>query len=125
MMRRASSQPTCSRWALEPNSARARWNLPSRAPFRYSRTVVCMDSPEMSAYHERLARESRDQRRNLAYLEGVFAFILLITTLLAWENHPRTVADPHRPGSTIVHEVSHTMGAVTYPAGVLIRSEER
>ncbi|HSN02565.1 MAG TPA: hypothetical protein VLS91_03680 [Acidimicrobiales bacterium] len=77
------------------------------------------DSPERSQWHARVAAERDRQRRTLVRSERLLALFLLATSLFAWENHPRVVADPMHPGLFVAREVGHTAGLGTMPAGPL------
>jgi hypothetical protein len=41
----------------------------------------------------------------------------MISTLFAWENHPRVAPSVTHPKTLVDHEVSHSIGLVTLPAG--------
>ena len=67
----------------------------------------------------RVAHEESRDRRTIARVQLLASGVLVASTLLAWMNHPRVV---HRFGtspSIYVREVSHSIGLVTRPAGVL------
>lgn len=66
------------------------------------------------------AREQDHYRRTLTRIQLLASGVLVASTLLAWENHPREL---YRGGATpgfFVREVSHSMGLATLPAGLLI-----
>jgi len=44
----------------------------------------------------------------------------MISTLFAWGNHPRVAPRVTRPKTLVVHEVSHSIGLVTLPAGPVV-----
>lgn len=69
---------------------------------------------------QRAAREEAHDRRTIMRVQVVASVTLLASTLVAWENHPRVKfrGGPH-PGY-FVSEVSHSIGLVTRPAGLLI-----
>jgi len=43
----------------------------------------------------------------------------MVATLMAWMNRPSKELDPLHPNTFLVHEVGHTPGIVTMPAGVM------
>jgi hypothetical protein len=52
-------------------------------------------------------------------VEVCAAVVLVVSTLLAWENHPRVIHRGGRSPTNFVREVSHSIGLVTRPAGIL------
>src|SRR5579863_3260647 len=69
---------------------------------------------------ERVAREEAKDRLRISWIQVAASLILMASTLLAWENHPRVeYRGGAHPGFYIV-EVSHSMGLVTRPAGILV-----
>jgi hypothetical protein len=67
----------------------------------------------------RVAREEMGLRRTIVWVQMSAAGVLLISTLLAWENHPRVIHRGGRSPTNFVREVSHSIGLVTRPAGIL------
>jgi len=45
---------------------------------------------------------------------------MMISTLFAWESHPRVAPSVTQPKTLVVHEVSHSIGLVTLPAGPVV-----
>jgi uncharacterized membrane protein len=67
---------------------------------------------------ERVAREEARDRRTISWIQVAASLMLIASTLLAWENHPRVeYRGGAHPGFYVV-EVSHSMGLVTRPAGI-------
>jgi hypothetical protein len=69
---------------------------------------------------QRVAREEAHDRRTIMRVSVVASLVLLASTLVAWENHPRVKfrGGPH-PGYFVV-EVRHSIGLATRPAGLLV-----
>jgi hypothetical protein len=66
-----------------------------------------------------VAREEAKDRRTIAKVQVVASLLLLASTLFAWENHPRVEYQRGTNAGYYVHEVGHTIGVVTKPAGPL------
>jgi hypothetical protein len=68
---------------------------------------------------QRVAREEDHDRRTIMRVQVVASVVLLASTLVAWENHPRVKyrGGPH-PGY-FVSEVNHSIGLATRPAGLV------
>ncbi len=69
--------------------------------------------------HSHLSWEERRPRLVVRW-QLAFAVLLALSTLAAWENHPRFVADPHGVPGYYIIETSHTIGVLTRPAGTLV-----
>lgn len=69
---------------------------------------------------QRVAREEGRDRRTIMRVQVLASVVLLASTLVAWENHPRVKfrGGPH-PGY-FVSEVNHSIGLATRPAGLLV-----
>jgi hypothetical protein len=67
-----------------------------------------------------VAREQAHYRRTLMRIQVTASVLLIASTLVAWENHPRVLfrGGPHR--GYVVREVSHSIGVATFPAGLII-----
>ena len=68
---------------------------------------------------ERAARERAGVRRTIIWVETVAAVAIVASTLLVWVNHPRVIHRLGRSPTYFVREVSHSIGLVTRPAGIL------
>ena len=44
----------------------------------------------------------------------------MIATLFAWESHPRVAPSATHPKTLVLHEVRHSIGLVTLPAGPVV-----
>jgi hypothetical protein len=66
-----------------------------------------------------VAREEAKDRRTSTWVQITASVVLLASTLFAWENHPRVEYSTTPPPGYVVREVSHTIGVVTMPAGLL------
>jgi len=92
----------------------------NRAHFRSSVTSLRVSS-ELSerglARRERIRRGRDRHRRRLAQVGSIGGGLMMISTLFAWENHPRVVLSATHPKTLVVHEVRHSIGLVTLPAG--------
>lgn len=67
---------------------------------------------------ERVAREEAGDRRIIVRVQIASGIVLIVSTFLAWMNHPVMI---HRKGgssSYFVREVSHTIGLAAMPAGL-------
>jgi hypothetical protein len=68
---------------------------------------------------QRAAREQAHYRRTLMRIQVLASVLLIASTLVAWENHPRVVYRGGINPGYYVHEVSHSIGLRTLPAGLL------
>lgn len=64
-------------------------------------------------------REEAKDRRTFAWVQIAASVVLLASTLFAWENHPRVEFSATPTPEYFVREVSHSIGVVTVPAGLL------
>ena len=69
-------------------------------------------------HHERLDAERARQLRAWTRTEWLFTFLLLASTLFAWENYPRIIPGPAQPGRFVGG--GDTIGLATWPAGALV-----
>jgi hypothetical protein len=69
---------------------------------------------------QRVAREEARDRLTITRVQVVASVVLLASTLLAWENHPRVKFRGGLHPGYFVKEVSHSIGLATRPAGLLI-----
>jgi hypothetical protein len=72
------------------------------------------------ARRERIRRERDRHRRRLAQVGSIGGSLMMISTLFAWENHPRVVPSVTHPKTLVVHEVRHSIGLATLPAGPVV-----
>jgi hypothetical protein len=78
-------------------------------------------TPESAAsreHHERLAAERARQLLAFARTEWLFAALLVVSTLFAWENYPRIIPGPAQPGQFVGG--GDAVGLTTLPAGPLV-----
>jgi hypothetical protein len=66
---------------------------------------------------QRVAREEANDRRTIMKVEIASSVLLIVSTLLAWENHPKVEHDA-KNNTYFIREVSHTIGLATKPAGI-------
>jgi len=67
----------------------------------------------------RVAREEAGDRRTISRVQVVSGAVLIASTLFVWMNHPRVASKGGATPGPYVHEVSHTIGLATLPAGWL------
>ncbi len=67
---------------------------------------------------QNVAREEAHSRRTIARVHVTASVVLLASTLLAWENHPKIKFHGGNQPGYYVAEVSHTIGLATLPAGL-------
>lgn len=80
---------------------------------------------EQISEQAKLARSQREvevatSRRRIGRSAGLGGAMLVVSTLLAWMNHPRIVRSSVRPHPYIVVEVSHSIGLATWSAGPIV-----
>ncbi len=68
---------------------------------------------------DNVAREEAGDRRTIMRVQIAAALVLVASTLLAWENHPRVAYHGGFTPGYSVREVSHSIGLATRPAGLL------
>jgi hypothetical protein len=68
---------------------------------------------------ERVAREEAGDRRIIVRVQIAGSVVLVVSTLLAWMNHPTMIHRRRASPSYFVREVSHTIGLTTMPAGLI------
>jgi hypothetical protein len=76
-------------------------------------------SPRQLETMELAAREQVRYRRTLTRIQVLASVLLIASTLVAWENHPRVVYHGGLQPGYVVREVSHSIGVATLPAGLL------
>jgi hydrogenase-4 membrane subunit HyfE len=69
---------------------------------------------------QRVARKETHDRLTIMRVHVVASVVLLASTLVAWENHPRVKFRGGAHRGYFVSEVSHSIGLATRPAGLLI-----
>jgi hypothetical protein len=68
---------------------------------------------------ERVAREEAGDRRIIVRVQIAGGVILVVSTFLAWMNHPVLIHRRRASPSYFVREVSHSIGLTTMPAGLI------
>jgi len=68
---------------------------------------------------DNVAREEAGDRRTIMRVQIAASVVLIASTLLAWEKHPREVYRTGASAGYYVREVSHSIGLATRPAGLL------
>lgn len=69
---------------------------------------------------QRSEREEARDRRTIMKVHVAGSAVLIISTLLAWENHPRVEFHGGLNPGYYVKEVSHSIGLATRPAGFIV-----
>jgi hypothetical protein len=83
---------------------------------RYCHIVTMNRNPSdrQLEMERRVDREESADRRTIMWVQCASSVVLLASTLLAWANRPR-IEGP--AGHRMVHEIGHTVGFLTKPAG--------
>ena len=67
-----------------------------------------------------MLNERSGQRRRLARAIAGLSVLIVVSTVVAWMNHPRVVTEARPPHFRVIIEVGHTIGVATRPAGALV-----
>jgi hypothetical protein len=113
--------------AMRGGPTGAEWREPSRID--HSKTwracasgavgdLIVIESLSSRDHHERVEAERNRQRRLLTRSETLLTFVLLLSTLFAWENFPVIIPGPAPPGQFVGG--GDRIGLLTMPAGPLV-----
>ena len=78
------------------------------------------ESPEGYAARRRIETAEIKSRRQHQHGALIASAIILMTSMLAWQNHPVILQNTTPTGGDLIDEASHNIGLFTFPAGPLV-----